>query len=268
MICLHCGNKCQEVGADAFQCSVCNKGFEQSSWDFGLEETEGLPRGECEGLKNFQVTELNISLVPVDWLFARYQKLKKSLKITAAVQQELTIIKEHLEKTRKSSVSACDEEVEQMEMNIPVAIRQQYVSIVEYRLKQYYQANKRINWLKSELMQMKPKEPKVTAGMELTGISGRSGIPHSSTEQAVMSMYDKAERLQDEIWEVEDQLYPIEKALRSLDPDQLMLIEAKYFCREEELDEYLMNKFNWYRAKYYQVKKTALILLAQSLRII
>ncbi|MFD1904887.1 hypothetical protein ACFSQ7_13960 [Paenibacillus rhizoplanae] len=32
-----------------------------------------------------------------------------------------------------------------------------------------------------------------------------------------------------------------------------------FFCREEELDEYLMNKFNWYRAKYYQVKKTALI---------
>ncbi|WNS43864.1 hypothetical protein [Paenibacillus sp. MMS20-IR301] len=104
--------------------------------------------------------------------------------------------------------------------------------------------------------------------MELTGISIRSGIPHSSTEQAVMSMYDKAERLQDEIWEVEDQLYPMEKALRSLDPDQLMLIEVKYFCREEELDDYLMNEFNWYRAKYYQVKKTALILLAQSLRII
>lgn len=268
MICLHCGNRCQEVGEYAFQCIVCNKEFEQSSWDFGLEETEGLSRGECEGLKNFQVTELNIALVPVDWLFARYQKLKKSVKITAAVKQELMIIKEHLENTGKSSVRACDEEVEQIEMDIPVAIRQQYVSIVEYRLKQHYQANKRVNWLKSELMQIKPKEPKVTAGMELTGISGRSGIPHSSTEQAVMSMYDKAERLQDEIWEVEDQLYPMEKALRSLDPDQLMLIEAKYFCREEELDEYLMNKFNWYRAKYYQVKKTALILLAQSLRII
>ncbi|WP_379143554.1 hypothetical protein [Paenibacillus sp. sgz500992] len=221
-------------------------------------------------MKNFQVTELNISLVPVDWLFARYQKLKKSVKTTSshAVQQELMIIKEHLEKTGKSSVSSCDEEVEQIEMNIPVAIRQQYVSIVEYRLKQYYQANKRKHWLDVELQKVKPKEPKVTAGMELTGVSGRSGLPHSSTEHAVMSMFDRAERLQDEIWEVEDQLYPMEKALRSLDPDQLRLIEAKYFCREEALDEYLMNNFNWYRAKYYQVKKTALILLAQSLRII
>lgn len=221
-------------------------------------------------MKNFQVTELNISLVPVDWLFARYQKLKKSVKTTTspAVQQELIIIKEHLEKTGKSSVSSCDEEVEQIEMNIPVAIRQQYVSIVEYRLKQYYQANKRKHWLDVELQKVKPKEPKVTAGMELTGVSGRSGLPHSSTEHAVMSMFDRAERLQDEIWEVEDQLYPMEKAMRCLDPDQLMLIEAKYFCREEALDEYLMNNFNWYRAKYYQVKKTALILLAQSLRII
>lgn len=268
MICLYCGKKCDEVDEHRFQCSTCNKEFEQSSWDFGLEETEGLPRGECGGVKKFQVTELNISLVPVDWLFARYQKLKKSVKITAAVEQELTIIKNHLEKTGKTSASTCTEEVEQIEMDIPVAIRQQYVSIVEYRLKQYYQDNKRINWLRSELMQIKPKEPKVTAGMEVTGISARSGIPHSSTEQAVMSMYDKAERLQDEIWEVEDQLYPMEKALRSLDPDQLMLVEAKYFCRVEELDESLMNKFNWYRAKYYSVKKTALILLAQSLRII
>ncbi|GGF72180.1 hypothetical protein GCM10010912_16620 [Paenibacillus albidus] len=221
-------------------------------------------------MKNFQVTELNISSVPVDWLFARYQKLKKSVKTNSstALHRELMIIKEHLEKTGKSSGSHCDEEVEQIEMNIPVAIRQQYVSIVEYRLKQYYQANKRIKWLNIELQQIKPKEPKVTAGMELTGVSGRSGLPHSSTEHAVLSMYDKAERLQDEIWEVEDQLYPMEKALRSLDPDQLKLIESKYFYREEALDEYLMNEFNWYRAKYYQVKKTALILLAQSLRII
>ncbi|WNS43863.1 hypothetical protein [Paenibacillus sp. MMS20-IR301] len=98
-------------------------------------------------MKNFQVTELNISLVPVDWLFARYQKLKKSVKITATVKQELKIIKEYLKKTGKSSARAYDEELEQIEMNIPVAIRQQYVSIVEYRLKQYYQANNRINWL-------------------------------------------------------------------------------------------------------------------------
>ncbi|ETT54797.1 hypothetical protein C162_03824 [Paenibacillus sp. FSL R7-269] len=268
MICLHCGNRCQEVRESVFRCSVCNKGFEQSSWDFDLEETESLSGGECGTLKNFQVTELNISLVPVDWLFARYQKLKKSVKITAGGQKELMVIREYLEKTGRTSVSSCDEEVEQTEMDIPVAIRQQYVSIVEYRLKQYYQANKRKQWLHAELQTVRPKEPKVTAGMELTGVSGRSGIPHSSTEQAVMSMFDKAERLQDEIWEVEDQLYPMEKALRCLDPDQLKLVEAKYFCREEELDEYLMNSFNWYRAKYYQVKKTALILLAQSLRII
>lgn len=165
------------------------------------------------------------------------------------------IIEEHLEKTGKSSISNCEVEVEKIEMNIPVAIRQQYVSIVEYRLRQYYQANKRKHWLNVELQKVKPKEPKVTAEMELTAVSGRSGFPHSSTEHAVMSMFDRAERLQDEIWEVEDQLYPMEKAMRCLDPDQLMLIEAKYFCREEALDEYLMNNFNWYRAKYYLVKK-------------
>ncbi|MEK3698173.1 hypothetical protein NYE33_14520 [Paenibacillus sp. FSL R10-2199] len=221
-------------------------------------------------MKNVQVTELNISMVPVDWLFTRYQKLEKSRKSTSspAVQHELMIIKEHLKKTDKSSVHHREDEVEQIEMNIPVAIRQQYVSIVEYRLKQYYQSNKRKHWLNAELQKVKPQEPKFTAEMELSGVSGHSGLPHSSTEHAVMNMFDRIERIQDEIWEVEDQLYPMEKALRSLDPDQLMLIEAKYFCREEELDEYLMNKFNWYRAKYYQVKKTALILLAQSLRII
>lgn len=48
VICLHCGNRCHEVGESVFRCSVCNKDFEQSSWDFELEETESLSGGSVE----------------------------------------------------------------------------------------------------------------------------------------------------------------------------------------------------------------------------
>ncbi|ULO07161.1 hypothetical protein H1230_30200 [Paenibacillus sp. 19GGS1-52] len=222
-------------------------------------------------MKNFQVTELNISSVPVDWLYARYQRLQKGSKNkpSPALLQELEIIKRYLDKSGKST---CNEfqspEVEQIELNIPIAIRQQYVSIVEYRLKEYYQLTKRKKWLEIEVRQLRPHEPKVTAAYDPTGVSARSGFAKSSTEQAVMNMFEKADKLEDELWEVEGQMYPVERALRSLNYEQLMLIESKYFCREEALDDYLMIKFNWYRAKYYSVKKTALILLAQSLRIV
>ncbi|OKP81757.1 hypothetical protein A3842_10910 [Paenibacillus sp. P3E] len=60
-------------------------------------------RLECMYLKQEQMKEDMV-----------YRKLKKSTKITAAVEQELMIIREHLEKTGKSSFSACDEKVEQI----------------------------------------------------------------------------------------------------------------------------------------------------------
>ncbi|RRJ63251.1 hypothetical protein EHV15_10215 [Paenibacillus oralis] len=74
--------------------------------------------------------------------------------------------------------------------------------------------------------------------------------------------------MEQELQDLEERMYPMQKALLELDFEQLSLVEAKYFCREEPIDDALINSFGWGRQKYYTVKKTALITLATTLRVI
>ncbi|MEC0167398.1 hypothetical protein [Paenibacillus graminis] len=214
--------------------------------------------------KSFIVTETNISSVPHDWLFARYQRIERMLvhSDNPKLQKELELIRNHLQDDEST------ETVEQLELDIPLAVREQYAPIVEYRLREYYELMQQKKSLEFLIQTIRPSEPKVTASYDSVGGSGSGGLTQSSTERAVMAMFHKIDRYQAEIKEVEEKMYPMQRAIRSLRNEQRMLIERKYLLREEPLDEQLMMELRWYRKKFYHVKKVALISLAQSLRIV
>lgn len=213
--------------------------------------------------KTFIVTETNISSVPHDWLYARYQRIERMLvhSENPKLHKELELIQNHLQANEPL------EAVEQLELDIPVAVREQYAPIVEYRLGEYYEMLQQRKKLELLIQTVRPNEPKVTASYGGIGGFG-GGMKSSSTEQAVMAMFSRVEQYQAEIRELDANIYPIQKAIRSLRYEQQILVEKKYLQPEVPLDEVLMNELRWYRKKYYQIKKVALIRLAHALRII
>ncbi|MOA42676.1 hypothetical protein D3C78_1647460 [compost metagenome] len=63
-------------------------------------------------------------------------------------------------------------------------------------------------------------------------------------------------------------MYPLQKALQQLSYEQLQLVQAMYFVREKPKNDNLIETFGWGRQKFFDIKKTALIVLAESLRIV
>lgn len=224
-------------------------------------------------MKNILVTQTNISSVPIDWLCARYQRLKRRRKNGNPQEiKEMELIEKYLENIGKAELIGLYTTVEQLEMDIPVAMRQQYAPIVEHRLREHYRHGQRKAWIEGMIPQatanLRAEPTKLTATYgNLAGVTGGGGI-HNPIEASFMRAVEKIERLEQELRDLDERMHPMQKALLELDFEQQSLVEAKYFCREEPIDDALINSFGWGRQKYYTVKKTALITLATSLKVI
>lgn len=281
MICTFCGTNCTYRKDTTYECPTCGIIYHQAELelqdliDIPVPDTVPNPkteslnqREEDDPMRSIQVTRTNIKFVSIDWLCVRYNKLRKK-SLTPDVEREMLLIEEHLKLEGKAELVGIFDSIEQLEMDIPVVMKDQYVPIVEELLKEHRHLKKRKEWLENSIpLLVQPEIPSMTAGYgNITGVTG-GGQFGSSIEQSVIRSVERTERKEAELREIESKMHPMEKALQELYPDQLQVIEAKYFPREEPKDEYLINKFTWSRTRYYEVKKAALIRLACSLKII
>ncbi|MGG4108809.1 hypothetical protein AAXB25_33445 [Paenibacillus lautus] len=224
-------------------------------------------------MNNIQLTELNVYSVPLDWVYLRYGKLKRLIKITKDPEmiKESEIIEKFLEEKGNNKVLEAYSTVEQIEMDIPKVLRNQYVPIVEERLEEHYIRLRRSLWLKSEIKSrsenLMVEMPKITASFSDSGSSG-GGLPSSSTEKAVLMAYDRIDKLKSELHEIEESMYTVDKVLQELKQDQLNLVKALYFTRERRPDNVIMKELFWGRQKYYNIKKATLMKLAYKFSII
>ncbi|MEK5358796.1 hypothetical protein [Paenibacillus sp. FSL L8-0709] len=83
-----------------------------------------------------------------------------------------------------------------------------------------------------------------------------------------MRPFSRAEKIKEELMNVEDRLYDMAHALSELTEPQLSLVSAKYLVRREPKDDQLMSVLGFGRQKYYEIKKTSLIRIAQELSVI
>jgi hypothetical protein len=254
--------------------------FEQAvfieEFDCNKNNQKHKPRGGRVTMRNILVTEKNVSQIPVEWLCVRHSKLKKKLKFidtdnltNPELIKEIKLIEEYLAETGKSNLveGIALTEVQQLELDIPVALQEQYVPIVEYRLREYYSFLQRKKRITSELSYLK-----VQVGMTTPQYGNLSGVAvggnYSSTEAAVIKHFDRIERYKNELEEIEEAIYPMQRALQQLTGDQLKLVEAKYFVKEKPKNDNLIQELSWGRQKFFDLKKAALILIAESLRIV
>ncbi|GMK47517.1 hypothetical protein PghCCS26_46470 [Paenibacillus glycanilyticus] len=216
-------------------------------------------------MRNIEITDKNVTLIPMDWLLIRYQKLNKKIKqplVDAKILSEHAVIERYL---------ADKGHFEQLELNLPRPKREEYVGVTEQMLKEYYRLQRRKERLEQEWEYLSktctPAETKITASYN--GGGGGAGLISKPVEKAVLQPLDRLENIEREIYGISNRLAPMERALQALDYDQLRIITAKYFVTEKKKDQVLYEEELFLnRQKYYELKKTAIITIAQALRII
>lgn len=281
MICMVCETKCVEENDSQFRCVNCDMRYEQAVFTIPPESISEIFESAKTNtfrvkeniMNNIQLTELNVYSVPVDWVYLRYGKLKRLIKMNKdpEMMKEAEIIEKFLESNGNNKILEAYS-VEQIEMDIPKVLRKQYVPIVEERLEEHYLRMRRRNWLEQEIKNrsenLMVEMPKVTASFSDTGESGGGWLPSSPTENAVLNAYDRIDKLKSEFHEIEEAMYTVDKVLQELKHDQLNLVKALYFQREKRNDNVIMKELFWGRQKYYDIKKATLIKIAYKLNIL
>lgn len=240
-----------------------------------------------ENINKLQITKQNIYAVPKDWIIIRHQVLQKNIRSGKVgenleeVMQESEIIKEYLgSHHKKMNIHDLPEsnpsvnhlsEADQLEMDIPVLLKNQYVPIVEDRLNDHY-----VHMLRKESLERQIEVarasvaamPKITANYDSTGGGFGGGLPQSPTEMAVMRPIERLERLRKDLYELEESMYTMNYVLQELKPEQFELVKAMFFTRHRLQDNVLMGELHWGRKKFYSIKKATFIRIAYKLKII
>ncbi|WP_290405288.1 hypothetical protein [Paenibacillus polymyxa] len=221
--------------------------------------------------KNIQVTELNQYSVPKDMLLKRLDRIKRmwTKQEKPELMDEANLIINRLRDLNVDITTSAD----QMEFDIPRTLREQYVGIVEMKLRTYRNQLRRKKRIKEELPEqpysiITSEIPRSTASYgNLSGVSARGGI-HSSTEDAIFRPFDREERLRKELASLELEMEDMEIALAKLYEHEWQVIESLYLKYPEPSNDQLIYEFNWGRQKYYDAKRSALQTIASSFGII
>jgi len=227
-------------------------------------------------MDNIIVTELNIYATPKFWLITRYGLLRTLVKIdnnNYDEVKEMEIIENYLSKHGGSNIIETYNAMgDQVGKDLPNILRKQYEPIVEERLIEYFMRRKRRAKLYAEISQEQSRPwtinmPSVTASYEAVG-GGSGGLPSSSTEKAVMRAMDRIDRLEDEVNNLDILLGPMESVFGELKDEQARMLEYLYDSNEKETDDYVINKLNCTRKKFYLLKKETLFKVAELMRLI
>lgn len=226
--------------------------------------------GEVPKMRSIKITHNNVQAVSIEWLCVRYRKLQKQIKKEERPEwlHESSIIEDYFYKTGRSELlmKSKASSVEQMAI-MPVPTREEYVAIIEDLLREYYRKQLRMAELRIEIPHARNRLdiPSMTASY-----SGdpRSGGVSSTIEAIFIRAENRYERMVEELKDLSERIAPMDRALKELDYEQLEVITKKYFVRRNPLDEELIQKLQMGRQKFYELKKTAIIRIAHSLRMI
>jgi hypothetical protein len=236
-------------------------------------------------MKNIKVTKRNIQHVPLEWIKYRYSKISKlleqhskeddcSLKDKAFLLEELKIIENYLKSIQKEDLiekGYKKNKVEQLELDIPVILREEYLPLVQHHMLEYYRQLKRKEIIKEQIEYLRKSSAapsKITASY--TPQIGSTALSiKSSVETVVMEHEAKIERLLNELKDIDFFIQPISDALIRMTSDQMQVIEAKYSNgKRPEKDIVVISQLGWGKQKFYSIKPVTLIKIATELKII
>ncbi|WP_276913995.1 hypothetical protein [Aneurinibacillus aneurinilyticus] len=228
--------------------------------------------------KSLEVTPKNIKHIKVDVLTKRYhaitQQLRRKVDVFAyhelgesfiRLRKEAQLIQAFLKKKDLEHLIA--EQMTFPGMERPK--RPTYVSIVEYKLFDYYQNLKQIEELRSNLEKgVEIVIPMPSCVSQYGGEGGGHGSYQSVQERLVI----RADNIQ-QSWEIELEdlllrIRPMERALQQLDYRQRALVKEKYSHDIEPTDLEVMDKMPFNKTIFYEVKNSALLRIAESLRLL
>lgn len=219
-------------------------------------------------MRNIQVTSTNVQHVPVNLLLGRYKVLNRKIqrkRATTEMVKEFELIRLHLAKSGQEELI-----VEQVELDIPHPVREQYVAIVEEKLRDY-----RLDVKRKQELSEKLKRQGVQIFFSGTKFGSDAAVRSSnhkyasSTERAVIDADEQLNKIREELDSLEHRMYLVERALNSLKPEQKKLIYQKYLDSQyEPKDEFLIQHFEIGRQKFYEIKGAAIVKIASSLQIL
>ncbi|WP_163860401.1 ArpU family phage packaging/lysis transcriptional regulator [Paenibacillus elgii] len=235
-------------------------------------------------MKQIEVTQVNIKSIPPNILVYRYRKLQRYLgnrkaswseEYRAELKAESLLIQNYLESQRKDHLLA-----EQMIFpGMEEPAKEQYVPIVEAKLRDHYRQTLRREVLEKEIPRLRERLklsdveiifPSMTANYSDT--VSRSWSEYKGVEKSVIQplghLEMRLEKLVLELGELENMMYDMERALSYLSEDELKVIEAKYFCKQTPYDPIVIDAMPFQKDKYYAIKKNALLTIARHLRLV
>lgn len=217
---------------------------------------------EGDNHMRIQVTATNIEHVPLPSLLQRAKAIqKKKENVSQDELTELELIQKHIV-TRDCGILA-----EQLELDLPRPKREQYVSIVVEKLQHLNYYKRQVREIDENL-----KRPRLNvrfpSSRVMEPIHHKTTPAGSSIEVAVVEAEKEVHRLKDLKQELEAIINPLERALQFLKPEERQLVEKRFLQQSGKTDIQVMMSMEIGRQKYYQLKSTALIKIAESLHII
>lgn len=209
-------------------------------------------------MRNFTVTASNVGEVPLDWLLTRYYRLKRKIDVSKEMEKEVKIIKEYFQ-ARNLQLPEEDNAHE---------IRKKFAPIVEYRLREYPQLLSRKAWVKESIEFITKNVNGYGNGHRFDQPGAGTGNVVSKVEREILAREDTLKRLNSELLELDERIYPIVKAMSELNSEEHELVRLKYLSGSEKSDLLVMETMLLNRQKYYLMKKSVLTKIAESLEII
>lgn len=235
-------------------------------------------------MKQIEVTVQNVSHVPIHALLQRFNKLKRSLASKKAMwddsyrsemESEINLIRNHFKEKGAEGLLA-----EQIVMpGMPIPKTDTYKPIVMTKLRRHNIQLKRANELEQEMKRL--GENIVSCNVEIIfpaitsnyGGGGGGWSEYKGSEKAIVQPIEQMERKLDtysfELSLIQPVIDEMNRALSTLDVEEREIIEKKYLkSQREPLDHVVISTLHFEKDKYYEVKKSAILKIANFFKLI
>lgn len=220
------------------------------------------------------VTQKNVKELSDRQLIDRYRKLQQYTsnrkatfhpEVYSEMMFELEIVKRNLMKRGKGEVLS-----QQLVLTgLEPPKKEEYEKIVIDKLRDYYRQTKLYEKLKEEYEKgIELLFPKVTPSYANRSAVTTNSEFQSRTEQAVIQQEERKEYILEELMKLLKEMEEMDRALFMLDELEKEFIEKKHFNNRNPTDTEVIADMPVERTKYYEIRKSAYLNIAESLRLL
>lgn len=221
------------------------------------------------------VTQRNVKEISDRQLIERYRKLQQYTdnrkatfhpEVYSELMFELEIVKQNLMKRGKAEVLS-----QQLVLTgLEAPKKEEYEKIVIEKLREYYRQTKLYEKLQVEYEKgIELLFPKVTPSYaNRSAVTTTNSEFQSRTEQAVIQQEERKEYILDELMKLRKEMEEMDRALFRLDELEKEFIEKKHFNIRNPTDTEVIADMPVERTKYYEIRKSAYLNIAESLRLL